>query len=131
MIKLEKQIITQAFKGDRHKGVDLRCINDKRVNMPVIAPEKMQLLRNGKDGYGNYFMVCKPLDSDYDELKFIHIDRVFFDKDQIFPKGMELTFCMIGGNSNSLHLHFEVWKDGNAIDPVEYFYNRGIEYDFK
>ena len=128
MIKRKVQKITQRFKHN-HKGVDLRCVNFTTwINQDIIAPEECRVLRSGLDGYGNYYLVVEPLESKYDELKFIHIKPVRFEDGEILKKGQYISQCIIGGNSESLHLHFEVWLSGNPINPVLYFNSVGIKY---
>lgn len=131
MIKRKTQVITQKFKAG-HKGVDLRCVNFTNwINQDVICPEECRVKRSGIDGYGNYYLVVEPLETKFDELKFIHIRPVRFDVDEIIKEGQYISKCLLGGNSKSLHLHFEVWKGGKAINPTFYFDVRKIKYKFK
>ena len=126
------ELVTQPFNSTHHRGVDLRCVDDKtRQNLPVRAPEKMMLLRQGKDRYGNYFLVAKGLESAYDELKFIHIDMTSFPECHIFEAGDPISYCIMGGNSRALHLHFETWSLGQPLMPDLYFLKMGIEYKYK
>lgn len=131
-VKRSKQFITQRFR-DGHNGVDLRCVDDGTgENLSVIAPETCQVLREGVDGYGNNFLVVRPLDNDlFVELKFIHILPTNYRPGTILGRGTHISKCMIGGNSASLHLHFETWKLAGPVDPCLYFDLSGIEYKFK
>ena len=124
----EKQKITQKFHV-KHKGVDLRCVtDDTHKNLPVIATERCQVTRRGVDGYGNNFLVVRPLENtDFNELKYIHIDKTTFHEGDIIERGDFISYCIIGGNSQSLHLHFETWKD-KAVNPETYFSAAGIDY---
>ncbi len=129
-IQQEIQIITQGFKFSYHNGVDLRCVDDKYKNLPVVTTERSQVLRQGIDGFGNYFLVLRPLDNlEFSELKFIHIEKTQFEIGQVLEENEFLSRCRIGGNSVSLHLHFEVWANGAPIDPVKYFDVAGIAYE--
>jgi murein DD-endopeptidase MepM/ murein hydrolase activator NlpD len=128
---LEKQIITQTFHPG-HSGVDLRCVNPKDENMPVVATEDCRVLRSGIDGYGNYFVVVKPMvNTSFTELKYIHLAPSNHMPGQELKEGEKIGVCAIGGNSKSLHLHFETWKQSGAVDPVEYFDLAGIKHKLK
>lgn len=129
-VKSDPLIITSPF-GSRidngkkifHPGVDLRTVNKQTGQfLDIIAPENIEVLRNGIDGYGNYFLVGRPEESPFKELKFIHLDEkcLSFNKDEHIQKGSFLGHSRIGGNSKLHHLHFEVWAE-EAIDPVKYF----------
>jgi len=138
-IKREFQLITQEFNLNRHKGVDLRCVDDNTFeNLPVIMTERSQILRQGIDGYGNYYLVVKPLQNTYyKEIKYIHIDKTNFNIGDIIEKDDFISFCIIGGNSKILHLHFETWGKpvGMSViipeNPVEYFNICGINNKIK
>jgi murein DD-endopeptidase MepM/ murein hydrolase activator NlpD len=135
-INREKQVITQRFTGvtDRdHRGVDLRCVKDgTSTNLEVTATEKSGLLRQGRDRFGNFYVVLKPLETPgYTELKYVHINNTYHAKGKIFEAGEFIGWCIVGGNSKSLHLHFETWNGKIPLDPQAYFKVRGTEYGFK
>lgn len=133
VIDREYQYITQPFSPTLHKGVDLRCVDDEtmRNNLDVVAPERMRMLRQGKDGYGNYFLVCSGLESGYQELKFIHIAPTEFPQAYIFVPGEYISKCILGGNSYALHLHFETWNFGRQTLPDAYFEKMNIKYKYR
>jgi murein DD-endopeptidase MepM/ murein hydrolase activator NlpD len=147
MINRKIQLITSPFglrtinrKKHFHNGVDLRSVSHKTwEDQEILTPEKCEVLRVGKDRLGNNFLVVKPLESDYAELKFIHIDKYAFDNfeiGQILAKGIFIGYAIKGGSSKAKHLHFEVWinhtnKSIRPINPVEYFLTIGIKYEYK
>ena len=128
---LDKQIITQRFSAI-HRGVDLRCVNPAYENLQVIATEDSRVLRSGLDKYGNYFLVVRPLENTgFSELKYIHIDNMNYAPGVELRAGAKIGYCLIGGNSTSLHLHFEAWEKTGPVDPVEYFNVAEIDFKFK
>ena len=133
MIKRDIQVITQGFRPG-HNGADLRCVNMlTRANQDVIAPETLIVKRQGCDSYGNFYLIATPGESGYFELKFIHINKTDVEIGQIIERGEKIGRCILGGNSASLHLHFEVWQSGpvKPIDPVVYFDKLKIPYKYK
>lgn len=128
-----QQVITQIYRGEAHKGVDLRCVDDvTKENLDVIAPEMMGVIRQGRDGYGNYFLVAQPLESGRArELKFIHINETRYQPGRVIQGGEAFARCIIGGNSRSLHLHFETWDVDGHYNPLEYFEEMRIGYRMK
>ena len=74
-IKRKRQYITQQYKGEAHRGVDLRSVDFSTWKLqPVIATEDSIIDRIGIDGYGNDFIVLRPrrLETNM-ELKYIHV----------------------------------------------------------
>lgn len=128
MIRRKKQIITQEYHSKAHKGIDLRCIDEKTYKpQPVIAPETVTVIRKGIDSYGNKFIVYAT--KDY-EFKSIHVRSEHSVGDIILEKEI-VGWCEVGGNSNALHEHFEIWQHGKPINPTIYFDIAGIAYDRK
>ena len=147
-IKSDLNIITQPFKGQAHRGVDLRSVElPSGKLLPVILTEPAKCLRTGIDPLGNDYAVF--LTDNFDEIKYIHVsynDKIIpgteykegqeigftHIKNDVLDKSGKVIYKGIGrGNSTAHHLHFETWKDGKPFDPVEYFYQRYIKYDFK
>ena len=136
MIKREKQIITQIYKPVVHRGLDLRCVDDKYRLQPVIAPEDVVVTRlstvRGEDGYGNNYIIYRGKLTGY-VFKSVHCRPVNIEEGKEYPEDQILGWPEIGGNSKALHEHFEVWKsdESEPIDPVLYFIERNIEYAMK
>ena len=143
IVDMEKLIITSPY-GPRwnnfHKGIDLRTVNRGTwLDIDLLAPENCEVLRVGRDRYGNYFAVLKPLkNTQFKELKFIHLDDYAFSR---FYTGMKLRKndylgkASLGGNSRAKHLHFETWIeiDGKLThtNPEDYLRIIKREYTFK
>jgi len=140
------QVITAPFgekRGNRtHKGVDLRS----RRFLPetgyvkqwglqdVVATERCRIKRFGTDQKGNDYIVLTPMkNTDYYELKYIHV--TLRDEVKVIDKTLEagdrIGKTQIKGTSKAHHLHFEVWDNLVAIDPLIYFNDLKIKYKFK
>ena len=131
-INRDFQFVTQKFKPG-HRGVDLRCVDDKtHKNLDVCATEKSELIRQGVDGYGNHYMVLKPLEnSGLTDIKYIHLEATAYKIGTVFEAGEAFAKCSLGGNSPSLHLHFETWFNNKPLDPLVYLGRMNIEYKIK
>lgn len=72
----------------------------------------------GNASYGN----CVKIDhgNGYATL-YAHMQKGLLVKNGDYvKKGQRLGYMSDSGNAYGGHLHFEVWKDGNRIDPTEY-----------
>lgn len=136
------QVITQPFarvltdRGDidhdlSHLGVDLRNVRFASGRgyvgqwqlQPIVAPEKMLVKRFGVDEWGG-FLVAEPLDTNYYELKFIHImlDQMVQKSGVLIEAGERIGFGDRRGKNREYHLHFEtLLASGHWVNPVQYF----------
>lgn len=114
-----------------HRGVDLRCVDEKFNNMPVLAVEDMKILKTGtgwriKEGY----IIAKGLESGI-KFKYIHVKWSNIKKGDEVKEFETIGLCNYSG-TDSLHLHFETWRRGvikwKHFDPLEYFHGNGIDW---
>jgi hypothetical protein len=135
-------LITQKYKGTKHKGIDLRSRRflEGTGNVPFWAlqtiqlTENSQILRYGTDRYGNGYVVVRPLETRFHEIKYIHVDLTdsIKNKGKIFPGRTRIGKTENKGNSKGHHLHFEVLEEhGKWIDPIEYFLENNIVFRVK
>lgn len=144
-VKTDTLVITSPF-GDRiingkkqfHGGVDLRSKDFATGKLLQIATtEKSLVLRCGTDAKDNDFVVVKPMESGYDEIKYIHItyNKDIIKSGALLVGGTEFAVTQIKGQSPAHHLHFETLKNVNGtlekIDPVLYFKKYGLKYKYK
>jgi murein DD-endopeptidase MepM/ murein hydrolase activator NlpD len=131
-VKRKKQVITSPYgmrNGKMHKGIDLRCVNFTTwIRQPFVACEDAVIIRMGRDRNDNGYIVLKPLESDYKEIKYIHInvDKCKYKKGDKLKGGDKLGYSEIRGQSKAHHLHWEIWDLNGAIDPVIYMDRYGI-----
>lgn len=134
-VKRKKQKITSPYGGRGtgfHRGVDLRCVNFTNwIQQPFVATEDSTVVRVKRDANDNGIIVLRPDYSDYDEIKYIHvnIDQWYVRKGDRVKEGDIIGYSEIRGQSKAHHLHYEVWKGKKHIDPVKYFDQIGIDYD--
>lgn len=136
MIKRDKQVITQRYNGEKHRGLDLRCVNTFGLVQPVVAPEDAVIIRNsienGVDGFGNHYVVYR-VDSGH-VMKSIHVKPEKGIKNGVSViKWQLLGWPVIGGNSKSLHEHWELWSEDEReyYDPTRYLIANHFDFEYK
>jgi murein DD-endopeptidase MepM/ murein hydrolase activator NlpD len=106
--------------GKPHGGVDLRAAEG--TNVFAVADGVVEGTPYDGGGFGNYI---KTLNSDGTENYFGHLDK------KIVPAGKSVKAGELigqsgksgGGPGMGPHLHFEVRKGGNKLDPMQYLSN--------
>ena len=118
--------ITQNYNKD-HQAIDIVGIEPKIDYVLAHTDGRVIFYQDGYDNlkgsvgnisYGN----CIKLDNGngYDTL-YAHMQKGLLVKNGDFvKKGQRLGYMSDSGNAYGKHLHFEVWKNGNRINPTEY-----------
>lgn len=107
--------ITQELTGTgRHPGLDIAIPNDSYIRAagPGIVQEA------GKDDiYGNFVLIAHGggLESMYG-----HASRVFVAQGDSVERNEVIALSGSTGRSTAPHLHFEVRRDGQPIDPLTF-----------
>lgn len=127
-----------------HKGIDLRTYSDHAENykIPVapknniVLPEAAIFKRKVHQEKWGWAFVFDPVDTDYFEIKFIHMHpNEDLKEGVLYPKGHDIGYTIVTRYMLNLglgdHLHFEAWKSNNASDPKIYYDLLGIKYDHK
>jgi len=135
------QIIVSPF-GPRawppgfHRGVDLRTvIREPFKQLFIVAPENIKIIKIGwQDKWGGN-IIARGLDSGY-KLKFIHVKEAdglaegkTVETGTIIAR--PVTTDYMKERNFWQHLHFETWGPVKPFDPVKYFDERGIKYEYK
>lgn len=126
----ESNLITSIFGEYRasgtHKGIDIS--NNKGDKL--FSPMDCRVLNNGySESYGYYI----ELYNDQEKLKFkyAHLkDKSSFKINDLVTKGQEIGIMGNTGKSSGTHLHFEVFKNGERIDPLFLFKFKNFIYDW-
>jgi len=107
---------TDPFTGQRtfHKGLDISC----DYGTPVYAPASGVVTGRGRNGgfgktvtlnHGNGIVT-----------KYAHLSRFNVSKGQRVRKGDLIAYVGNTGRSTGPHLHYEVHKNGKAMNPMKY-----------
>lgn len=108
-----------------HEGVDLTA----RKGTPVYAAEagKVIIAANQYDGYGNKVVIDHG--NGYRTL-YAHLNKISVRRGEKVLLATKIGEVGNTGGSVSDHLHYEVQKNGRAIDPTPYLYSLFSESEF-
>jgi len=111
---------TDPFTGERayHSGIDIAC----NTGTPIIAPADGKVEYAGwKEGLG----IMVKLDHGYGYATiFGHMHRNIVRTGDTVRRGDKIGEVGSTGYSTGPHLHYEVWKDQRAQNPMLYIQSR-------
>ncbi len=97
-----------------HTGLDIAA----RLGTPVVAAAGGEVVHAGPAGsYGNLITVRHP---DGTETRYGHLSAVNVEVGDRVTAGAAIGAVGSTGRSTGPHLHFEVRRDGKAVDPRPY-----------
>lgn len=107
-------------KNEFHRGIDIAMAKgtrlDANIGGKVVASGDAK--KNGMSGtYGNVVVI-----QDTNGMKHIyaHLDKAMAKLGDTITAGMQIGTIGSTGNSTGNHLHYEINKNGNPIDPSNY-----------
>ena len=107
-----------------HKGLDFAA----STGTPIYATgDGAVKVSEFNSGYGN--MVVLKHGNGYESL-YAHMSRSKVRNGQKVKRGDVIGYVGSTGLSTGAHLHYEIHKNGEAVDPVMYFYNDVDPDDF-
>lgn len=97
-----------------HEGIDITAALGTRI----IAPAAGRVIKVGNEnGYG----IMVVLDHGYGlETRYAHMSHYTVHVGQIVKRGDLLGFVGTTGLSTGPHLHYEVLRNGRAVDPLKF-----------
>lgn len=111
--------IDPVYKVNKfHRGVDFSAPQ----GTPVYAPGdgKVISVKRSRRGYGNQIQI----DHGFGYITFYaHLKDFKVKKGEQVKRGQEIAYIGNTGKSTAPHLHYEVRKDGRAINPIYHFFN--------
>ena len=97
--------------GRVHKGVDLEV----PAGTPVVAARCGEVRFSGWHGaYGNIIVVCH---GDGYETAYAHLKENQAREGESVHQGQQIGLVGRTGNATANHLHFEIRRDGEPVDP--------------
>lgn len=111
--------------GKLHKGIDFAA----SVGTPIYATADGKITVAGRHGgYGNAVVINHGYG--YETL-YGHMSRVKVAAGKQVKRGDIIGYVGSSGLSTGPHLHYEVHKDGQPVDPVSFFYQDVSPDEFK
>ena len=115
---------TKARK--KHWGMDFTAPK----GTPIYASGDGKITRadNNASGYGKHIRI----DHGYGYTSlYAHLSNYNVKKGQKVERGDLIGFVGNTGRSEAPHLHYEVWKDDNRIDPINFYYGSLTAEEFE
>jgi len=123
---LSTMSISQAFKGDAHRGIDIRAA----IGTPGYAVTTGTVLLSGPaSGFGLWTVVRSEVDGQTVDFVYGHMDHLLVEAGQRVSVGDHIIDTGTNGVVTGPHLHFEVWIGGrlagHPVDPVTWLAAHG------
>lgn len=109
-----------------HKGMDFTA----PTGTPIYATGNGVITRadSNSSGFGNHIRI----DHGFGYLTlYAHLSKYNVKKGQRVKRGDLIGFVGNTGRSQGPHLHYEVHKDGKAINPINFYYGNLSPEEFK
>lgn len=112
-----KRINPVTGKVSPHRGVDLAA----PIDTPVLSVGEGEIIMIKNDNYAGNYIIIK---HSYNYLtKYMHLNKVLVQKGQKVKKGDIIALSGNTGYSTGPHIHFEVWINHKAVNPLTVKYN--------
>ncbi|PID93120.1 MAG: peptidase M23 [Bacteroidetes bacterium] len=101
-----------------HKGIDFSAPTGKEV--VATGDAKVVEVKRSRRGYGNILV----LDHGYAyQTVYAHLNEFKVRKGETVKRGQVIATVGNTGKSTAPHLHYEIRKNGKAINPIHFFFN--------
>lgn len=101
-----------------HAGLDFTAPTGTEIY--ATGDGIVELVEFNYGGYGNQVIINHGYGY---KTRYGHMSRFAVRKGQKIKRGEKVGFVGSTGKSTGPHLHYEVLKDDNAINPIYFFYN--------
>jgi murein DD-endopeptidase MepM/ murein hydrolase activator NlpD len=100
-----------------HTGLDFSAVR----GTPVYATgDGIARIPNNNDGYGNLIEITHGFGY---LTRYAHLSRMKIRNGQRVKRGEVIGYVGSTGTATSPHLHYEVHKNGQIVNPIYYFFN--------
>jgi len=109
-----------------HFGMDFSA----KKGTPIYASGDGKVTRadNNSSGYGKHIRISH----DYGYLSlYAHLSKYNVERGQQVKRGDLIGFVGNTGRSEASHLHYEVWKDNDRINPINFYYGSLSALEFE
>lgn len=109
-----------------HKGMDFTCPIGTEVH--VTGDGVVEDVRFSYAGYGNEIIVNHGYGY---KTRYAHLSKSVVKEGQKLKRGEVIAYTGSTGKSVGPHLHYEVMKNGDVVNPVYFYYNDLKDADFE
>ncbi|MFJ7510894.1 peptidoglycan DD-metalloendopeptidase family protein [Peribacillus simplex] len=100
--------------GKLHKGIDIARPTTRTI---TAADHGIIETAGNSGGYGNKITINH--NNGYKTV-YAHLDSIDVTAGQKVEKGMKIGMMGSTGHSTGVHLHFEIYKNGSLVNPLNY-----------
>ncbi len=104
--------------GRRHDGMDIGVLRSLTVRAAAPGIVRFAGYMRGYEGYG--LLVLVQIQGTY-ETVYAHLSSVRVDEGDYVSAGQALGKAGCTGSCSGTHLHFELRRNGVAVDPAPFF----------
>ncbi|MGM8215803.1 peptidoglycan DD-metalloendopeptidase family protein [Bacillaceae bacterium W0354] len=101
--------------GAYHKGIDIAGVSNRTI---MAADNGVVTFAGWDGGYGNKVVINH--NNGYRTV-YAHMSSIKVRAGQTVRKGQALGIMGTTGNSTGVHLHFEMYKNGALVNPLNYY----------
>lgn len=101
-----------------HEGVDFSAPVGTEIY--TSGDGEVEKVMKSKRGYGNSVTIKHGFGY---QTFYAHCEKLLVKKGQKVKRGQVIATVGNSGKSTAPHLHYEVWKNKKAIDPINFFFN--------
>ena len=101
-----------------HSGMDFPCKSGNKIR--ATGDAVVEDVENGFWGYGNVVILNHGFGY---KTMYAHLSQFNVKKGQKVKRGDVIAFAGSTGKSTAPHLHYEVIKNGEKVNPVNYYFN--------
>jgi murein DD-endopeptidase MepM/ murein hydrolase activator NlpD len=103
--------------GHRHEGIDIGMLRTLGVRAVMAGVVRSTGYADGYEGYGKIIVLDLP--GPYTAL-YAHLSSVSVDEGERVRKGERMGVAGCTGSCSGTHLHFEVQRSGEPINPMPF-----------
>ena len=110
---------------DNHLGIDISV----PLGTPIMATaDGIVEVSRRNASYGNYIRIDHLSDKFGYKTAYGHLNKILVKRGQTVKKGDIIGEVGKTGMSTASHLHYEVWYNGEFVNPISYYYDPSILY---
>ena len=106
--------------GTMHTGLDISGGNSYGKTIVAADGGTVSYVRYSNVGYGNHLQIDH---GNGTSTLYAHTSKILVSSGQKVAKGQPIALIGSTGDSTGAHLHFEVIKNGQKVDPLDYVQN--------